>query len=77
MAIKDAADARSLMMQARKKMLNEADITRALVIIEEAAGSGCGHYTIPKSELSEGGVLKLEGLGFEVEEDVGGWVVSW
>lgn len=75
--IKNAGDARALVMKARDKMLREADIEPILLKIESVAASGYSHCVFPTAEMNEGCALKLEGLGFEVEEEAGGWLVQW
>jgi hypothetical protein len=74
--ITNAEDARTKVAIARKRMIDGADITSVLLLIEQAASIGDTVVLLP---LSEGQALKLEALGFSVHEDDCGndWAVTW
>ena len=71
--ITNAEDARTKVAIARKRMLEQADVKGLLRDIELAAEDGHDLLTAPL--LTEGQALKLEALGFEVNEELN--VVSW
>jgi hypothetical protein len=73
--ITNAEDARTKLAIARKKMLDGANVEGLLEQIEEAAQ--LGHSVLVVGPMTEGQALKLEALGFEVEEGGTEWGVSW